>query len=156
MHSKKQGTSRTGLLFLRCGQLKLAYGRKITHLSIFRFLFVCLFVCLFVFKYVHSYVFFHFHVISAWSWNILTTKNSAFSAACHIPNYRKVADFSKSHFQRNRYGLIPVYTNCHILKGRRNMNLNLIFLQTYKKTHFTQNVTCPLFCGSASHLRLVN
>ena len=57
--------------------------------------------------------------------------------------------------------LTVLYTNGHISKSRRNVNLDsgiklklkvCSFNTMIPKTHFTQNVTCSQFCGRASHI----
>ena len=51
-----------------------------------------------------------------------------------------------------------LYTNGHISKSLRSMNFGIklklksVLLTVVSKTHFTQNVTCSLFCGSESQI----
>ena len=78
MHSNKTG-NKSHRPVLRCGQLKLAEGWKMTHLSfwdfcfvLFLFLFLFLFIYIFIFV-VPQYVFYHLHVISDFS-NIFLQK----------------------------------------------------------------------------------
>ena len=84
-----------------------------------------------------------------------STKNSALSAACHIQKYRNrklKADFSKSHFQRNR---LRSYTQMVISQKigvvwtwfSYQIKTESVLLTIIPECH-----TCSLFCGSASQL----
>ena len=58
------------------------------------------------------------------------------------------------------------YTNGHISKSRKSkldsgysgtkLKLKNVLFTVIPRTHFLQNVTCSLFCGSASHMHCVN
>ena len=129
----------------------------------FVWLFVCLFLfyfVLFCFFFIPWYVFYHLHVISDWFSNIFLQKIWHFlqpvkSKTIGTGNFE--GWFLKSHLQRN---CLQSYTNGHISKNRRRTNLidfgirfkaESVLLTLILKAHFTQNVSCSLFCGSASH-----
>ena len=83
-------------------------------------------------------------------------KKIAFSTACQIQNYRNFQGQFLNIVLPEKL-LTVLYTNGHIWESRKSMDLVLISKESVlllntiiPKTHFTQNVTCSLFCESAS------
>ena len=162
MHSNKTGNM-SHRPILRYWQLKLAYGWKITHKSILRFLFFLhTLKCFFFFV-----LFFVFFSPPCSFWLIFkhyTTKLSAFCAACHIQklyvrNRKLQRQISQNHTSREiAHGLMHTWL---YFKKQEDYELDFgiklkaesVLLTMTPKTIFFQNVTCSLFCGSASHLK---
>ena len=100
---------------------------------------------------------YHFRLI----FKHLPTKNSAFLAACQIQNFRNsklTGQFSKSHLQRNRLRYNTQMIICQKVGVQTwfwyQVKAESVLLTMIPKTHFTQNVACSLFCGSASQIQI--
>ena len=135
MHSNKTG-NKLHRPILRYGQLKLVW--KITHLSILRFLFFTyLNVCFLPFSSNFWLIFKHF-----------PTKHSALSAACHTQNYSLGIQNFRGWFLKTTLPEKPLtvlYTNGHIPKSRRSMNLMLVSNLSWKCAPYsdTRNSVSP-------------
>ena len=87
-------------------------------------------------------------------------KKSAFSAACQIQNYRNrklQRPISQNHISRETayksYTQMIIHLKQYQLDFGIKLKLKVCFLLlTMPKTDFTQNISCSLFCGSASHM----
>ena len=117
----KQGTGRTDLFWdMDYGQLNMALVWKITNLSILRF---------FSLFYIPWYASHHLYIISDWFSNIFLQKIPHFFAACNIQTIGK-GNFKGWFLRITLPGaeklLTVLYTNCHISKFRRSMNLILV------------------------------
>ena len=146
-HSNKIGNKSHGPI-LRHGQLKLAKGWNMTHLSILRFSFI----------YIPNYVFYYLHEISDWFSNIFPQIILHFLQPVLS---KSIIEIGNSKGQLLKITLLEkpltvLYTNGHISKSRREYELDFsveagsLLLTTIPKFRFTQNVTCSLFCGDAS------
>ena len=153
-HTLQQNIEQVTQAYFEICAIEIDIRRKITQLSILRFLFF----------YISWYVFYHLLVISNCLSNISPTKkkkqnkkktNMNFLQPVKSKNYRNrttlKVDFSKSHFQRNR---LQSYTQ--IILSQKvggvwmyQIKAESVLLTVIPKTHFTQNVTCSLFSWSA-------
>ena len=162
MHSKKQGTSCTGLFWdmdnwswHRVFKKKRKKEKRRRKKN-----FTCRFwdFCFYIY-----FVFCHIHVVSDWFSNIFTQKTVHFlqpvkSKTIGIGNFKR--PISQNHTSREE-PLTVSYTNGQSQKVvgiwtwfGYQIKSESVLLTRISKTHFTQNVTCSLFCGRASNILL--
>ena len=90
-----------------------------------------------------------------------TKRKSAFAVACHIQNYRN-RKLLKSWFLKITLPEKPFTIYKQVVISQKigevwtwfwyQIKAVDVLLTMIPKTHFTQNIACSLFCGSASHL----
>ena len=107
--------------------------------------------------------FYYLHIISDWFSIIFPQKfcifyNLSYSKLLELETSK--ADFSKSHFQRNSLWSYTQMVISQKVEGvwtwiGYQIKAESMLVTMILKTHLTNNVTCSLFCGSASQIRSV-